>query len=215
MGELILVLGGARSGKSSFAERLALARGGDIVTYVATGQALDPEMRARIAHHQAERPAAWRTVEAPLHPAEALAAAPEGVCVVDCITLLVSNLLLSLGDPERGDDTPAEAAAEALVEAEIAALSAAARSRRGLTIAVSNEVGLGLVPPYPLGRLYRDLLGRANRRLADVASSVYLLVAGLPVDVKRLAALDDPFAPALDDPFAPAPGRTAPGDRDG
>ncbi|NLX37348.1 MAG: bifunctional adenosylcobinamide kinase/adenosylcobinamide-phosphate guanylyltransferase [Chloroflexi bacterium] len=199
MGDLMLVLGGARSGKSTFAERTALARGSDDVTFVATGQALDDEMRARIARHQADRPRAWRTVEAPLHPSQAVAAATTSVVVVDCVTLLVSNLLLSLGDPEQGQVLPDEAAAETLVVAEIQALIQAAAAGPRLVIVVSNEVGLGLVPPYPLGRLYRDLLGRANCLLAQAAASVYLLVAGLPVDVRRLSLSAGAQGSALDD----------------
>jgi adenosylcobinamide kinase/adenosylcobinamide-phosphate guanylyltransferase len=194
MGQFVLILGGARSGKSDLAERLAVAHGGEEVLYVATGQALDEEMTARIAHHRAVRHAGWRTVEAPLDPAAAIATAEARVVVLDCVTLLVSNLLLTLGDPERGDEPPDEQRAEALVQAQVSALLAAIPEHPGLIIAVSNEVGLGLVPPYPLGRLYRDLLGRANRHLAAAADAAYLVIAGLPIDLKRLSALHDPFA---------------------
>jgi len=194
MGRLILILGGARSGKSDLAERLALSHGGEDVLYVATGQALDDEMAARIAHHRATRHAGWRTVEAPLDAAAAIAKAEARVVVLDCVTLLVSNLLLTLGDPERGDEAPDERRAEELVKAQVDSLLAAIAQHPGLAIAVSNEVGLGLVPPYPLGRLYRDLLGRANRQLAAAAEAAYMVIAGLPIDLKRLSALQDPFA---------------------
>jgi len=194
VGDLILVLGGARSGKSAFAERLAKARGGTDVLYVATAQALDEEMAARIARHRQARPAGWKTAEAPLSPADAVAHSTATVVVLDCVTLLVSNLLMAFGDPEQGKPPPDENAANVAVMTQIDAVIAAAARHRGEVIVVSNEVGLGLVPPYPLGRLYRDALGRANCRLASAASAVYLLVAGLPVNVKRLAELDDPFA---------------------
>ncbi|MEN6479900.1 MAG: bifunctional adenosylcobinamide kinase/adenosylcobinamide-phosphate guanylyltransferase [Anaerolineales bacterium] len=193
MGELIVILGGARSGKSNFAERLALARGHEDVLYIATSQALDEEMAERIARHRAARPTGWRTIEEPLQPSLALSAAQEAVVVLDCMTVLVSNLLLTQGDPEQGAALPDADVLEAQVEGEVRAILAAAGTRRGPTIVVSNEVGLGLVPPYPLGRIYRDVLGRANRLLVEAASVAYLLIAGLPIDLKRLSALDDPL----------------------
>ncbi len=191
VGELILLLGGARSGKSDLAERLARSRSAGPVIYVATGQALDEEMSVRIERHRATRPAQWRTVDAPLDPAGALAQLDEGAVILDCITMLVSNLLLTLGDPEAGETVAAEAAAEEIVSRQIDALLAACAQRSGTTILVSNEVGLGMVPPYPLGRLYRDVLGRTNRRLTSAATAVYLVVAGVPIDLKKLDALPD------------------------
>jgi adenosylcobinamide kinase/adenosylcobinamide-phosphate guanylyltransferase len=176
MATLTLILGGARSGKSTLAERLAAqyAR----VTYLATAQALDDEMAARIVKHRADRPAHWRTVECPLDPAAALRehAADTDCFLLDCLTLLVSNLLLA-----------DEAGAEAGIRRATDALLTAYRETGADLILVSNEVGLGLVPAYPLGRAYRDVLGKANQRLAAVADRVYLLVAGLPLDVKQLA----------------------------
>lgn len=188
---LVLVLGGARSGKSVFAERLA-TRLGPPATYLATGRAGDEEMARRLAVHRARRPTAWVTVEAPRAAGEALRGVPEGVVVLDCLSFLVANCL----GPAAGDvlDEAAEAAARAAVEGEVAALLAAQAERRGPLLVVSNEVGLGLVPPYPLGRLYRDLLGWANQTVAAAASDVYLLVAGLPVTLKG----DPP--PPLDEP---------------
>lgn len=179
-GKLILVLGGARSGKSSYAERLAVELGGPHVLYVATAQAFDDEMRARIAAHRAARPAGWRTLEAPRLAAARLAEAVEDATVVllDCITLLTSNALLALGDE------PPAAAAEETVNREVSALLAACRASAATWLVVSNEVGLGLVPPYPLGRVYRDVLGRANQRLAAAADQVLFMVAGLPLTVK-------------------------------
>ncbi|MBN1178156.1 MAG: bifunctional adenosylcobinamide kinase/adenosylcobinamide-phosphate guanylyltransferase [Anaerolineae bacterium] len=188
--ELILILGGARSGKSSYAERLA-PQIGERVLYVATAEARDVEMAARIAVHRAARPATWRTVEAPsgVGPAvqAALAAAPADVVLLDCLTLLVSNRILA-GLSEADLDNVDERAAQARVEAEVDGLLEAFHTTDVPWIVVSNEVGLGLVPPYPVGRVYRDLLGWANQRLAAAAGRVYLLVAGLPVDVKALSA---------------------------
>ncbi|MHB1133690.1 MAG: bifunctional adenosylcobinamide kinase/adenosylcobinamide-phosphate guanylyltransferase [Chloroflexota bacterium] len=184
-GRLILVIGGARAGKSDFAEDLAADLGGRVV-FVATAEARDEEMRARIATHQAARPADWRTVEAPLDVGAALVGVQADVALLDCLTLLVSNHLgRQAGDDPYVDGGLAQARA-ALLE-ELDALVAWQSQTAASLIVVSNEVGLGLVPPYPLGRAYRDLLGWANRRLALVADEVYLLVAGLPVEIKALA----------------------------
>lgn len=178
--ELVLILGGARSGKSTYAEKLALELGGPDVLYIATAQAFDEEMRARIAAHRAARPQGWRTLEAPSLLAASLAeaAGPARVVLLDCLTLLASNAVLTLGEE------PSAQAAEAAVDAEISALLAACRESNATWIVVSNEVGLGLVPPYPLGRAYRDALGRANQRLAEAVDRVLFMVAGLPLTVK-------------------------------
>ena len=178
--QLILVLGGARSGKSTYAQNLAGELGGRDVLYVATAEARDEEMRARISVHQSERPAGWRTVELPQRVGVAVAEAAGGAAVVlvDCMTLLASNTILALGDD------PGERVAGAALTAEVDALLATYRAGTATWIVVSNEVGLGLVPPYPLGRLYRDLLGRANQQLAAAATGVLFLVAGLPMKVK-------------------------------
>jgi adenosylcobinamide kinase/adenosylcobinamide-phosphate guanylyltransferase len=176
---LTLILGGARSGKSSHAQKLAHERGDDDVLFVATAQALDDEMKARVEAHRRDRPAAWRTLEAPRRTGEAIARAdPSAVVLVDCLTLLVSNSVLAL--PESASAAEAEAAALAEVEGLIAAYRQGAAS----WIVISNEVGLGLVPPYPVGRTYRDALGRANQRLAAQADEVVFMVAGIPMQVK-------------------------------
>jgi adenosylcobinamide kinase/adenosylcobinamide-phosphate guanylyltransferase len=186
MGELLLVTGGARSGKSRFAERLAIASGRP-VTYVATMEALDDEVRARIARHRAERPGAWTTVEAPIAIVEAVRAAQVDDCVLlDCLSLWASNRLLTLGA-----DASIEALAdlERTLEAEIEALHATAQARPGDVILVTNEVGSGLVPEHALGRAYRDLLGRVNQRASLLAARAWLLVAG------RALPLPPPDAP--------------------
>lgn len=163
-----IVLGGARSGKSEFAESLA-----DFfrkpTTYIATAQALDTEMQDRVARHKSRRDAAWTTVEAPLDVASALrAAAADRVVLLDCATLWLSNQMLA------GHDV--DAACDAL----IAALDDCPAG----VIVVSNEVGFGLVPETPLGRRFRDAQGRLNQRLAAGADLVVLVVAGLPLVVK-------------------------------
>src|SRR5690349_7043673 len=153
MGKLILILGGARSGKSTAAERMALELGGESVLYVATAEAYDDEMRERIRAHQQDRPAGWRTLEAPLDVAARLGTTDlPAIVLLDCITLLASNLLLTL--PE--DCTQVQANEKILTE--IDALLAVQKQHSATWIVVSNEVGMGIVPPYRLGRVYRDAL---------------------------------------------------------
>jgi adenosyl cobinamide kinase/adenosyl cobinamide phosphate guanylyltransferase len=162
---LTFLLGGARSGKSSLAIGLAREWRGP-VTFIATAEAGDDEMAERIRLHRVERPAEWTTVEAQLDVRSAVETAPEEAAILlDCLSLWVANLLA------RGDE-----AAE--IEAENDALSALAAARRALTVVVSNEVGLGVVPPTELGRLYRDVLGRVNARWAAEAEHAAFVVAG-------------------------------------
>ncbi len=179
MGQLILILGGARSGKSTFAEQLAQELGGEQVLYVATAEAGDEEMRQRIEKHRRERPAAWRTLEVQHGVGRAILrhAGEADVVLLDCLTLLISNLLVGV------DDSVAPQA-EDKIAAEVEDLIACARQLPGHFIIVSNEVGMGLVPAYPLGRAYRDLLGRANQTLVQKADEAYLLVAGIPQKLK-------------------------------
>ena len=183
MGQLILILGGACSGKSTYAQQLAQDLGGKAVLFVATAEAGDEEMAQRIVKHRQSRPSTWRTLEAPRQVGEAVRTELRDttVVVVDCLTLLVSNAILSLGM------NPDPTAAEAAIEEEVEALLQVCRTSVATFIIVSNEVGLGLVPNTPLGRLYRDLLGQANQTLAAQAHAVYLMVAGLALDVKLLA----------------------------
>ncbi len=215
---LILVLGGARSGKSTFAERFAARQAAGRVTYLATSETNDPEMTARVSAHRAGRPAAWTTVECPLEVAAAVRAtaalardasapvrdAPAPVFLLDCVTFWISNLMFAAGDlggtvPEGlGNFDKAfiapevEDAVARRVTGALDDLLVALRETGSTLIAVSNEVGLGIVPEYPIARLYRDELGRANRRLAEAADEAYLLVAGIPLELKALAV--DPFA---------------------
>jgi adenosylcobinamide kinase/adenosylcobinamide-phosphate guanylyltransferase len=165
-----LVLGGARSGKSTFAERLVCDSGLARV-YVATGEAGDTEMRERIDHHRERRGGDWQTIEEPLALAETLAreARAERAILVDCLTLWLSNLMHANRD----------------IEAESGRLSAVLRGAPGLLVLVSNEVGLGLVPETPLGRAFRDAQGRLNQAIAGVADNVVFIAAGLPLWLKR------------------------------
>jgi len=167
-GRLTLVLGGARSGKSRYAQTLAMASPPPWI-FIATAEAGDEEMRARIDTHRRMRGEGWLTTEAPFDLAGAVSEAPESVpLLIDCLTLWLSNLML--GDHD--------------VDAAIAAFEAALGAREALTIAVANEVGLGIVPETPLGRAFRDRAGALNQRLAAKAGNVVLMVAGLPMTVK-------------------------------
>lgn len=192
MGRLILVLGGARSGKSDYAQALAQSTGGDRVLFVATAEARDDDMQRRIAVHRQSRPAAWHTLEVPLNLAAALqqCESDAAVVLVDCLTLLVSNIILALGE------TPDPARAEGAVQDEVEALVHVCDQGAATLIVVSNEVGLGLVPDNALGRLYRDLLGKANQKLAARAETVYFMVAGLAVELKALAGVSQGSPPS-------------------
>lgn len=165
---LVLVLGGARSGKSRHAEMLVEAQPAPWA-YIATAEAYDDEMRARIALHRGRRRVGWQTHDAPLDLAGRVAALPAGQPVlVDCLTLWLTNHLLADHD----------------LDAEAARLEAALVARAGLTVCVANEVGFGIVPDNALARRFRDAAGLLNQRLAARARRVVLVVAGLPLTVK-------------------------------
>lgn len=191
---MVLILGGARSGKSVFAERLA-AGSGRSVAFIATATASDDEMRERIARHRASRPKGWHTREEPLDLAGAVRQASKlaDVLLLDCVTLWLGNVLSQeSGQHERDDEgeelyTTGKLFDERALK-EIEAMLGVVKSLgpNKTLIAITNEVGLGIVPAYPLGRLYRDTLGYVNQRLAQAADRVYLMVAGLAVDIKRL-----------------------------
>lgn len=184
MGRLVLVLGGARSGKSAFAERLARSIAGDDVLYVATATVTDDEMAARIARHRADRPAAWETIELPLRVGERLCTRRDlpPVVLLDCLTLLLST-------PAFTEPDLSEEAVEVHANAETDGLFRFVAQYSGTLIVVSNEVGMGLHPNSALGRIYRDALGRANQRLAVRADAAYFLVAGIPLDLQKLRAI--------------------------
>ncbi len=192
---LILILGGARSGKSTFAERLA-AGSEKTVAFIATATDSDEEMHQRIVRHKASRPQDWHTIEEPLDLVSAVQQALElaDLALLDCLTLWLGNMLLQKQETVQSDeqeqaelrissDQLNELALQHIEEL-LAKLQNAGAGKT--LIAVSNEVGLGIVPAYPLGRIYRDTLGYVNQRLAQNADRVYLMVAGIAVDIKRL-----------------------------
>ena len=181
-GRMILLLGGARAGKSAYAMRLAQdverASGGE-VCFIATAQGLDEDMTKRIARHRLERPTNWRTLEEPSQIDEALKQASDArIVIVDCLTLFVSNWLMRHEDEQE---------CEQFVRRITLNFLALARTRQQTIICVSNEVGLGVVPDTNLGRVFRDLLGRVNQEFAAAADEAYLLIAGLPLLLKPTA----------------------------
>jgi adenosylcobinamide kinase/adenosylcobinamide-phosphate guanylyltransferase len=180
MGKLTFILGGARSGKSSHAQHLA-HESGKRVAFIATAQALDDEMAARIKKHRADRPPEWTTLEIPRDIPAYLDAnpLPVDVYLLDCITLLANNVFMQFIENDRVSEEPAKIA----LEGEINELLAYIQADEADWIVISNEVGLGLVPPYQMGRVYRDLLGWANQHLAREADEVLWMVAGIPVPI--------------------------------
>jgi adenosylcobinamide kinase / adenosylcobinamide-phosphate guanylyltransferase len=184
---LVLVLGGARSGKSTFAEKLAI-NSQRSVAFIATAVAGDEDMRDRITRHQAVRPASWHTIEESLYLADAVwqAATYADVLLLDCMTTWLANWLF-IQQGVRDDAAISAVHYDSALSEVDALLQAASSLDAGKTlIIVTNEVGLGIVPAYALGRIYRDILGLVNQRIATAASRVYLMVAGLGVDIKRL-----------------------------
>lgn len=179
MGRLTLILGGARSGKSSHAQSLAETTG-KTVTFIATAQALDDEMTARIQKHRLERPAGWQTLEIPVEVASHVQQVETGVVILDCLTLLVSNLLMQFAK----DDLVDEASFMQALQKETDELIRTIHEQEQDWMVISNEVGLGLVPAYQMGRVYRDGLGWANQRLAREADKVIFMVAGIPTVIK-------------------------------
>ena len=179
----ILVIGGARSGKSHYAQELAL-QSSQPVLFVATAEAGDEEMRQRIEEHQEARPATWSTLEVATHVGSQILKKIDKsqTVIVDCITLLVNNIFSQHTDPiGEPIDTPL---IEKKVMAEVNELVDCINQANVSFIIVTNEVGLGLVPDKRMGRLYRDLLGRANQILAQHVDEICLMVAGLPLRVK-------------------------------
>ncbi len=176
---LILITGGVRSGKSTFAEKLA-AKLGKKVAFIATAQALDEEMEQRIAHHLQNRPSHWETFEEPYQVSEVIRKVGQEteVILVDCLTLLISNLMREYQEGssnQKLDDTITQRINEII---ELSCQS------KAVVIVVTNEVGFGLVPANPMGRFFRDILGKANQLIAAKSDCVYLMVAGIPISIK-------------------------------
>lgn len=196
---IVTVTGGARSGKSAFAEKWCMKHG-DSGLYIATAQAFDSEMRQRIAHHRLQREESgfqWSTLEEPLHVADLLegtsgqrgiipATAQTGealapVVLIDCLTLWLSNVMLM---PEDGDTNGDGMASDHAVQKEMDRLVSAVASYSGQLVMVTNEVGSGIVPEYPLGRKYRDWAGILNRKMAEISDQVFLVTAGIAIELK-------------------------------
>lgn len=177
MSNIIFITGGTRSGKSRHAEEIARGFGAPL-GYLATAQALDAEMDDRIRVHRQRRGEGWVTIEEPLHLPQALAAndGQHRAILVDCITLWLSNLLL------RYEDSGADAAER--IGEDVQRLVTTLRDLRTPVILVSNEVGMGIVPESRLGRLFRDIAGQTNQRLAALANEAWLVVSGIPVRLK-------------------------------
>ena len=182
MGKIILVTGGARSGKSSFAEKLALKIGNGRAAYIATAQIFDDEMSYRVKLHKERRGTNWQTFEAPFNADEKIPEAAKifDAILFDCVTLYVSNFLCAadVDDEKFLYDNP-----RGLIQK----LIDAAKNSDATTIFVTNEVGSGIVPENKLARRFRDLAGLANQMLASEAEKVFLTVAGLAVDVKKIS----------------------------
>jgi adenosylcobinamide kinase/adenosylcobinamide-phosphate guanylyltransferase len=185
MGRILLVTGGARSGKSRFAEQLIAGLGTEIV-YIATATALDEEMADRIAKHRLQRPSTWRTIEAPVSPSTVIAA--EGnqcnAMLLDCLTVMATNRMLAQAVDWDCPQVSMLNAVEADVMSEIEGIIRAVGASRADLVAVTNEVGYGIVPASPMARFFRDCVGRVNQRMAEAAAEVYLVVSGIPVRIK-------------------------------
>ena len=185
MGRIIFITGGARSGKSRFAEKLC--SGTSDVLYIATAIGFDDEMRERITRHRAQRNPAWETVECYRNFPEVLGGRlpGHGTVILDCVTLMINNIMVvdSGVDWDCADVDVLNKIEREIVD-EITGFISMANDFDGRTIIVSNELGLGLVPPTPLGRHYRDIAGKVNQMLASEAEEVFFMVSGLPVKIK-------------------------------
>ncbi len=185
-GKLIFIVGGARSGKSSFAEQLAASISED-VTYIATAETLDDEMFRRVVIHRFARPQNWRTIEESTYLVNTVKewGSKTDVLLIDCLTLWLSNLLL---DENRLKSSIPWAKKESFIINEVKRLAEVTGEVEATVIIVANEVSLGIVPDNRIGRAFRDVAGVANQIIAKAADEVYLTVAGLPIEIKSLAA---------------------------
>lgn len=179
MGKIVLITGGVRSGKSLLAEKLAFAH--ESVIYIATCEARDDEMAERITLHQERRPGHWKTAEAPVDLMPAAQTDSSSCLLIDCLGLWVTNCLLA--DEDKNLSAPGQFIQE--MREKTHTLLTLLASRQGDSIIVTNEVGFGLVPPYKMGRVFRDCLGIVNATVAEAASDVYLCAAGLPIALKK------------------------------
>ena len=182
-----LIIGGCRSGKSSFAEKIARTSDSPDIYYLATAEIRDEEMRDRVEKHQGSRPESWQTIEEPYHVSKEVEIIPDrSLVLLDCITLLISNILLQGDEAGKDESNYSKSGSETDVMNELKSLIKVARKKEVELIMVSNEVGMGLVPNYRLGREYRDISGRANQFLAKESDEVYITYAGLPIEIKEM-----------------------------
>lgn len=181
MAEIILVTGGARSGKSTFAEKLALKIGNGRAAYVATAQIFDEEMAQRVKIHKSRRLNNWENYEAPFDAEKVFPAVTENVILFDCVTMYLTNWILT----KNLDDENIFSEFEIFIEN----LIAVAQKTCATVIFVSNEVGAGIVPENKLARVFRDLAGLANQKIAAHSEKVFLTVAGIAVDIKKIAEI--------------------------
>ncbi len=170
MSKITLILGGVRSGKSEWVVKKVYEKFGENVIFIATSLVRDEEMKERIENHKKRRPSSWKVIEEPFHPEKIFEEKKDfkGGIILDCLTVWVSNLL----EKKENVEKRLEKLSEVLIES------------RGEIYLISNEVGMGIVPPYPSGRKFRDILGRLNQRIAKLSDEVYFMIAGIPYKIK-------------------------------
>ncbi|MEW9081528.1 bifunctional adenosylcobinamide kinase/adenosylcobinamide-phosphate guanylyltransferase [Caldanaerobacter subterraneus] len=179
---LIMVTGGARSGKSEFAEKLAYERGKDEVLYIATSLPVDEEMKERIKRHRERRPSSWETVEAYKDLDKEILKREKKVVLIDCLTVMISNLLMEVDLTWENSTLEQIDEIEDRISQEVDKILIVSSGVE--IIIVTNEVGMGLVPEYKLGRIFRDIAGRMNKKVAEASKEVYLMISGIPVKIK-------------------------------
>lgn len=181
---LVLITGGARSGKSEYAENLAKVKGGNNVTYIATSIALDEEMKDRIKKHKERRPILWETIETYKNLYTQIIKTTNEVVLIDCLTVMITNILMEVDLTWETASSNDINQIEQIISIEVEKIINAARESSKYIIVVTNEVGMGLVPEYKLGRIFRDIAGRMNKKVASCSDEVYLMVSGLPLKLK-------------------------------
>lgn len=188
---IFLITGGVRSGKSTFAEEM-VKNSGNKVVYIATAQCIDKEMEERIALHRARRPSDWEVKEVPYNLHETIKnIAKDKIILIDCLTIYLTNHLLALA-PNPEDVNDWSIIQKQLMEV-VEKLIDTLKESNSIIVIVSNEIGLGLVPPYPLGRVFRDIAGLANQQIAKISSKVIFVAAGIPIDLKQFKIKEDFF----------------------
>lgn len=179
-----MITGGARSGKSELAEEMAIKRGGDSVIYIATSIPFDDEMKERVKRHKERRPKKWETKEAYKGLYDIIMKSYSKVVLIDCLTVMISNLLMDVDLTWEDMGIDATNDIEKRIGIEVDGILDAVHRYEGDVIIVTNEVGMGLVPEYKLGRIFRDIAGRMNKKVANKADEVYFMVSGIPIKIK-------------------------------